>query len=128
MRQDLSGFLVRLGDEPDLFEEYLRNRDGVMEREGVTSADRDAILSGDLRQIRARLRTEYSESIEAMVVMEEQPEEEEPPTIMKPEEEPPTIMEPEEEPPAVTEPDEAPVVMEPDTIMDPERGREPQAE
>ena len=80
-RHGISGFLVRLGDEPDLFEEYMKNRDGVMEREGVTPADRDAILSGDLREIRARLRNEYSEP-------------EEPPTVMKPEEEPPTVMEP----------------------------------
>ena len=105
MRQGLSGFLVRLGDEPDLFEEYTKNRGGVIEREGVTGADRDAILSGDLREIRARLRTEYSEFDEALVVMEDEPEpeekperEEEPPTVMEPEE-PPTVMEPEQEPP-----------------------------
>jgi hypothetical protein len=99
MRQGLSGFLVRLGDEPDLFEEYMKNRGGVMEREGVMGADRDAILSGDLREIRARLRTEYSEFDEALVVMEDEPKpEEEPPTVMEPEE-PPTVMEPEEEPP-----------------------------
>ncbi len=119
MRQELSGFLVRLGDEPDLFEEYLKNRDGVMAREGVTAADRDAILSGDLREIRTRLRKEYSEPDEALVVMEEEPEPEEPPTVMEPEEEPPTVMEPErepeEEPPVVMEPAE-----EPPTIMDPQ--------
>jgi hypothetical protein len=121
MRQrGLSDFLVRLGDEPELFDQYMRNRDGVLEREGVTGADRDAILSGDLREIRARLRTEYSEFDEALVVMEEEEKpEEEPPTVMEPEE-PPTVMEP--EPPTVMEPEEPPTVMEPD----PER--EPQAE
>lgn len=100
MRQKgLSDFLVRLGDEPELFDQYMRNRDGVMERGGVTGADRDAILSGDLREIRARLRTEYSEFDEALVVMEDEPApEEEPPTVMEPEE-PPTVMEPEDEPP-----------------------------
>jgi hypothetical protein len=118
MRQELSGFLVRLGDEPDLFEEYLKNRDGVMEREGVTTADRDVILSGDLQEIRARLRKEYSEPDEALVVMEETPEEE-PPTVMEPEEEPPTVMEPEEEPPTVMEPEKEPAE-EPPTIMDPQ--------
>jgi hypothetical protein len=116
MRQGLSGFLVRLGEEPDLFEEYMKNRGGVMEREGVTGADRDVILSGDLREIRARLRTEYSEFDEALVVMLDEPEpEEEPPTVMEPEE-PPTVMEP-EEPPTVMEPEEEPPVPE----------REPQA-
>ena len=83
VRRNLSGFLVRLGDEPDLFEEYMKSRETVMEREGVTAADRAAILRGDLRDIRARVRNEYAEP-------------EEPPTIMKPDEEPPTIMEPEE--------------------------------
>ncbi len=113
MRQrELSDFLVRLGDEPDLFEEYVKNRDGVMEREGVTPADRDVILSGDLREIRGRLRKEYSEPDEALVVMKEEPE---------PEEEPPTVMEP-EEPPTVMEPEEPP------TVMEPEPEREPQAE
>ena len=101
-QRELSDFLVRLGDEPDLFEEYVKNRAGVLEREGVTLADRDAILSGDLREIRARLKNGYSEP-EAMVVMEgeperegEPPEPEEPPTVMEPEE-PPTVMEPEPE-------------------------------
>ena len=83
VRRNLSGFLVRLGDEPDLFEEYMKNRESVMEREGVTSADRAAILGGAFREIRARLKNEYSEP-------------EEPPTIMEPDEEPPTIMESEE--------------------------------
>jgi hypothetical protein len=104
MRQrELSDFLVRLGDEPELFEAYVQNRAGVLEREGVTPADRDAILSGDLREIRARLGNGHSEP-EAMVVMEGEPEREgepepeEPPTVMEPEE-PPTVMEPEPEEP-----------------------------
>ena len=98
--------LVRLGDEPDLFEEYVKNRAGVLEREAMTPADRDAILSGDLLEIRARLRNGDSEP-EAMVVMEGEPEQEGEPEP----EEPPTVMEP-EEPPAV----------------EPEPEREPQAE
>ena len=97
-RQGLGGFLIRLGDEPDLFKQYVENRDGVMEREDVTPADRAAILSGDLRKIRARLRNEYAEP-------EKPPTGPEPPTIMEPEE-PPTIMEPEEEPPTIMEPEE----------------------
>jgi hypothetical protein len=103
VRQGFSSFLVRLGDDPELFEEYTKDRGGVMEREGVIEADRVAILSGDLQRIRARVRTEYSEPDEALVVMErpDQPEEEpppeEPPTVMEPEE-PPTVMEPEEKP------------------------------
>jgi hypothetical protein len=103
MRQPLGDFLVRLGDEPELFEEYTRDREGVMEREAVAPADREVILSGDIRALRARLRREYSEPDEAMVVMERPGEEEEPPTVMEPEE-PPTVMEP-EEPPVVMEPD-----------------------
>lgn len=105
VRQGFSSFLVRLGDDPELFEEYLKDRGGVMEREGVMETDRAAILSGDLQKIRARVRTEYSEPDEALVVMErpERPEEEpppeEPPTVMEPEE-PPTVMEPEEKPEA----------------------------
>jgi hypothetical protein len=122
VRQGLSGFLVRLGDEPDLFEKYVRDRAGVMEREGVTAADRDAILGGNLLEIRARLRNEYAEPGE------------EPPTIMEPEE-PPTIMEP-EEPPTIMEPEEPPTIMEPEeppTIMEPEEPQpkpdpEPQAD
>jgi hypothetical protein len=104
MRQrELSDFLVRLGDEPELFEEYVKNRAGVLEREGVTPADRDAILRGDLREIRARLTNGHSEP-EAMVVMEGEPEREgEPPVVMEPEE-PPTVMEP-EEPPTEKEPE-----------------------
>jgi hypothetical protein len=129
MRQGLSGFLVRLGDEPELFEEFMRNQDGVMEREQLTAAERDVILGGDLREIRARLRKEYSEPDEAMAVMEEKPEPEEPPTIMEPEE-PPTVMEP-EEPPTVMEPEEPPTIMEPEeppTIMDPDPEREARAD
>ena len=112
VRRNLSGFLVRLGDEPDLLEEYMKNRESVMEREGVTSADRAAILGGDLREIRARLKNEYSEPDEPPTIMEPG---EEPPTIMEPDEEPPTIMEPDEEPPTIMEPDE-----EPPTIMESE--------
>jgi hypothetical protein len=123
MRQELSDFLVRLGDEPELFEEYIKDRETVMERECVTLADRDAILSGDLREIRARLRS----GSEAMVVMEGEPPDEEPPTVMKPEEEPPVVMEPEEEPPTVMEPEEPPTVMEPDTEYEPEPDEEPEA-
>jgi hypothetical protein len=122
MRQELSDFLVRLGDEPELFEEYIKDRETVMEREGVTLADRDAILSGDLREIRARLRS----GSEAMVVMGEPPDEE-PPTVMKPEEEPPTVMEPEEEPPTVMEPEEPPTVMEPGKEYESEPDEEPEA-
>lgn len=102
VQQGLSEFLVRLGNEPDLFAEYMKNRDSVMEREGVLATDRDVILSGDLREIRARLRSGNSDSEEAPTIMEPH----EPPTIMKPEEEPPTIMEPEEEPPTIMEPEE----------------------
>jgi hypothetical protein len=122
-RHALGDFLVRLGAEPEFFAEYLENRGGVMEREGLTLSDRDAILAGDLRELRARLREEYSATIEPGTIMRERPEEEpgEPPTIMAPEEpeKPPTIMEPEE-------PEE-----EPPTIMDPEEPKpdwEPQAE
>lgn len=103
MHQGLGDFLVRLGDDPELFEAYMRNRDGVMEREGLTPADRSVILSGDISELRVRLRKEYAEPDEAMVVMEKPEEEEEPPTVMEPEE-PPTVMEP-EEPPVVMEPD-----------------------
>jgi hypothetical protein len=105
VRQGFSSFLVRLGDDPGLFEEYIKDRGGVMEREGVMEADQAAILSGDLQRIRARVRTEYSEPDEALVVMErperpeEEPPQEEPPTVMEPEE-PPTVMEPEEKPEA----------------------------
>jgi hypothetical protein len=101
MRQSLGDFLVRLGEDPEFFEEFTRNRDDVLEREGLTPADREVILSGDIRELRTRLRKEYSEPDEAMVVMEEGEEAEEPPTIMEPEE-PPTVMEP-EEPPAEPE-------------------------
>jgi hypothetical protein len=124
-RQGLSGFLIRLGGEPDLFKQYMKNRAGVMEREDVTPADRAAVLSGDLRKIRARLRNEYAEP------------EEEPPTIMVEPEEPPTIIEPEEEQLTIMEPEEPPTIMEPEeeppTIMEPEEPKakpepEPQAE
>jgi hypothetical protein len=83
-----------------------------MEREGVAAADRDAVLSGDLRELRARLRDEYSEIEKVRTVMQPHEEPEEPPTVMEPEE-PPTVMEP-EEPPTVMEPEEPPTVMEPD--------------
>jgi hypothetical protein len=121
VRQGLNEFLVRLGNEPDLFAEYMKDRDGVMDREGVLPVDRDVILSGDLREIRARLKSENSDSEEAPTIMEP----DEPPTIMKPEEEPPTIMEP-EEPPTIMEPEEPPTIMEPEeppTIMEPEEPR-----
>jgi hypothetical protein len=107
MRQRLSGFLVRLGDEPELFEQYMKNQEGVMERQGVTPADRAVILSGDVREIRDRLRIEYSEPVEAMVVMEEEEAPEEPPTVMEPEE-PPTVMEPEEPKEEPKEPEREP--------------------
>ena len=98
MRQGLSDFLVRLGNDPDLYAEYMSDRGGVMEREGVVLADRDALLSGDLEEIRTRIRNDYSEPHEARVIMEP-----EPPTIMEPEPEPPVIMDPEEpEPKAKT--------------------------
>ena len=74
-----------------------------MEREGVVLADRDALLSGDLEEIRTRIRNDYSEPHEARVIIEP-----EPPTIMEPEPEPepPTIMEPEPEPPVIMDPEE----------------------
>jgi hypothetical protein len=131
VRQGINEFLVRLGNDPDLFAEYMKDRDGVMEREGVLPVDRDVILSGDLREIRARLRSGSSDSEETPTIMEpdEPPTimkpEEEPPTIMKPEDEPPTIMKPEDEPPTIMKPeDEPPTIMkpeeEPPTIMEPE--------
>jgi hypothetical protein len=87
MQRNLGDFLVRLGDNPELFEEFTRNREGVLEREGLTPADREVILSGDIRGVRTRLRKEYAEPDEAMVVMGDddedeggdEPEPEEPP-------------------------------------------------
>jgi hypothetical protein len=92
MRHGLSDFLVRLVDEPDLLEEYIEDRSAVMEREGLGSQDRDAIMTGDLLKIRARLRTQHPDVHVFNSVMEpEPPKPPEPPEPEpKPEPEPPT--------------------------------------
>jgi hypothetical protein len=88
MRHGISDFLVRLVDEPDLLEEYIEDRSAVMTREGLGSQDRDAIMTGDLLKIRARLRTQHPDLQVFNSVMEPEPPE-------PPEPEP----EPEPEPP-----------------------------
>jgi hypothetical protein len=116
----LSDFLIRLGDDPDLFAEYVRDREGVLMREGLTPAERDAVLSGGLLEIRAAIRSEDAGPEKRLTIMD--PEPGEPPTIMEPEPgEPPTIMEPEPgEPPTIMEPEPG----EPPTIMDPEEPKQ----
>lgn len=85
MRHGLSDFLVRLVDEPDLLEEYIEDRSAVMEREGLGSQDRDAIMTGDLLEIRARLRTQHPDVHVFNSVMPPEPPEPKP----EPEPEPP---------------------------------------
>jgi hypothetical protein len=89
-RHGLSGFLVRLVDEPDLLDEYIKDQSGVMEREGLGSQDRDAIMTGDLLKIRARLRTQHPDVHIFNSVMEpEPPQPPEPKPEPEPEPEPP---------------------------------------
>jgi hypothetical protein len=88
MRYGLSGFLTRLANEPDLLDEYTNDRSGVMEREGLAPSDRDAIMTGDLRKIRARLRKEHPDVDVFRVIMEPEPEPEPEPPEPKPEPEP----------------------------------------
>ena len=73
MQRGLSDFLVRLVDESDLLEEYIEDRSAVMEREGLGSQDRDAIMTGDLLKIRARLRTQHPDIHVFNSVMEPEP-------------------------------------------------------
>ena len=72
--QRLSGFLVRLADEPDRLDEYTKDRGAVMDGHGVDPKDRDVVITGDLRKIRARIAEEHPDIEFLGVVMEPRPE------------------------------------------------------
>jgi hypothetical protein len=105
-RRGVRDFLIRLGDDPEFFAQYVKDREGVLRREGLTPAERDAVLSGGLPEIRAAIRGDDQDPEKPPTIMESEPGE--PPTIMEPEPgEPPTIMEPEPgEPPTIMDPEE----------------------
>ena len=86
MRHGLSDFLVRLGAEPDLYEEYRNDPNGAMERSGLDPNERSALLTHDLGRIRAQIRTEHPDVDVFYVVMEPEPGE---PKPEPPEPEPP---------------------------------------
>jgi hypothetical protein len=89
VQHGFSGFLVRLANEPDLLDEYADDRSALMEREGVAPLDRDAIMTGNLRRIRARVRREHPDVDDFKVIMEPEPGEPKPePPEPKPEPEP----------------------------------------
>ncbi len=88
MRHGMSGFLSRLANEPDLLDEYTKDRSGVMEREGLARSDRDAIMTGELPKIRARLRREHPDVDVFRVIMDPEPEPKPEPPEPKPEPEP----------------------------------------
>jgi hypothetical protein len=89
VQHGLSGFLIRVANEPHLLDEYAEDRSALMAREGVAPLDRDAIMTGNLRQIRARLRREHPDVDDFKVIMEPEPPAPKPePPEPKPEPEP----------------------------------------
>jgi hypothetical protein len=87
MRHGLSDFLMQLAAEPDLYEQYRKDRSGTMERAGLGPHDQAAVLSDELPKIRTRLRREHPDVDVFLVVM---PEPEPPePKPEPPEPEPP---------------------------------------
>ena len=89
MPQGLSDFLVRLVNEPELFEEYGKDLEAATEREGLRAEDRSALLTDDLGEIRDRIRTEHPDADVFHVVMEPPPPSPKPPEPEpKPEPEP----------------------------------------
>jgi hypothetical protein len=52
---ELSGFLTRLHEDPDLQRRYKQDPRGTMKEAGVSEEAADAVMSGDLGRIRAML-------------------------------------------------------------------------
>ena len=45
-------FLIKLGEDPQLLEDFKNNPDDVMEKQGLTPAERALLWSGDAKLIR----------------------------------------------------------------------------
>lgn len=52
-------FLIRLVEEPQLLDAYMRDPDVAMEAEGLSREERAIVLSGSLKQLRDALQKEY---------------------------------------------------------------------
>ncbi|MDE3832008.1 hypothetical protein GHK38_22725 [Sinorhizobium meliloti] len=52
---DLKSFLTKVAQDPSLNSQYAADPDGTMKAQGLSDADREAVLSGDRAQIGARL-------------------------------------------------------------------------
>ena len=52
-------FLIRLVEEPQLLDAYMRDPDVAMEAEGLSREERAIVRSGSLKQLRDALQKEY---------------------------------------------------------------------
>jgi hypothetical protein len=52
-------FLIKLVEQPDVLGHYLRDPNGAMDAEGLSSSEREILLSGNLRILREALQKEY---------------------------------------------------------------------
>ena len=52
-------FLIKLVEQPEVFGQYLRDPEGAMDAEGLSSGEREILFSGDLRRLREALQREY---------------------------------------------------------------------
>ena len=52
MASTFTHFLINLGEDPQLLAEYKKNPDAVMEKNGLTPAERALLSSGDAKLIR----------------------------------------------------------------------------
>lgn len=52
---DLKSFLTKVAQDPSLNSQYAADPDCTMKAQGLSDADREAVLSGDRAQIGARL-------------------------------------------------------------------------
>ena len=52
-------FLIKLVEQPDVLGHYLRDPQGAMDAEGLSSSEREIVLSGNLARLREALQEEY---------------------------------------------------------------------
>ena len=52
-------FLIKLVEQPEVLGHYLRDPQGAMDAEGLSSSEQAILLSGSLRRLREALQEEY---------------------------------------------------------------------
>lgn len=71
MASNFTNFLIALGEDPQLLEDFKQNPDSVMEQSGLTPAERTLLLSGNAQLIRSAIVADPGHK-EAMGISSEQ--------------------------------------------------------